>query len=319
MSCKQGEPCREVRYRGTAIAVLALMAVIFLGLSVFSFLPSRGQVLPSDVRFDGHTAVEGKRVFQAFNCMGCHTIVGNGAYFGPDLTNIYALAGPAWLAAFIPSAGTWPTKGALLTQMQAMKTELGKDGASAEAYMAAFPGSKDRIERRGGQKTHMPNLQLDANQVAALTAFFKYTAELNKEGWPPKPQVDGLAFLAAEHASVPVAAASGSTTGAPAAEDPAVKGKALAVEYACTACHSTTGGVLVGPSWAGLYGHQVKLADGSQRTADAAYLIESIKEPNAAVVAGFTPGTMTSYASLLDDSQIDAIVAYIKSLKGSAP
>ena len=85
MSCGEGKPCREVRHRRIALVVLALMAGIFLALSIFSFLPSRNQVTPDTVRFGSNEAVAGKRVFQAYNCMGCHTMVGNGAYFGPDL------------------------------------------------------------------------------------------------------------------------------------------------------------------------------------------------------------------------------------------
>src|SRR3546814_13268098 len=84
------------------------MAVIFIALSVVSFLPSRGQAVPIAVSYGTHDAVEGKRVFQAYNCMGCHTLLGTGAYLGPDLTDIYAHAGPAWLSALLPSAAPWP-------------------------------------------------------------------------------------------------------------------------------------------------------------------------------------------------------------------
>src|SRR3546814_3646080 len=94
------------------------MAIIFVLLSAASFLDSPGQVTPDAVSYGTHGAVEGKRVFQAYNCMGCHTMLGNGAYFGPDLTNIYEQAGPAWLAAFLPSAGGWPTGPALRAHLQ---------------------------------------------------------------------------------------------------------------------------------------------------------------------------------------------------------
>src|SRR3546814_6758904 len=45
------------------------------------------------------------------------TLVGNGAYLGPDLTEVYKHAGPAWLAAFLPSAGGWPTEAAVRAQL----------------------------------------------------------------------------------------------------------------------------------------------------------------------------------------------------------
>src|SRR3546814_3760341 len=93
MSCGAGKPCREARNRRLAFGALGAMAVIFIGLSAVSFLDSRGQAVPDAVHYGAHDAVEGKRVFQAYNCMGCHTLLGNGAYLGPDLTNTYELAG----------------------------------------------------------------------------------------------------------------------------------------------------------------------------------------------------------------------------------
>src|SRR3546814_19852453 len=91
MSCGAGKPCREARNRRLACGALGAMAVIFIGLSAVSFLDSRGQDVPDAVHYGAHDAVEGKRVFQAYNCMGCHTLLGNGAYLGPDLTNPYEL------------------------------------------------------------------------------------------------------------------------------------------------------------------------------------------------------------------------------------
>ncbi len=201
MSCLNGTDCRETAKRRAALTVLALMLAIFLLLSVWSFLPSRGQAVPDGIQYGGAGAVEGKRVFQAYNCMGCHTIVGNGAYFGPDLTRIHADAGPAWLAAFLPSAGGWPTSAAVRVQLQnpAVREDAGTD--DLQAYLRRYPGAAERLERRGGQHTLMPNLPLDAREVTALIAFLKYTSALHTEGWPPKPREDrripaGLAGLA---------------------------------------------------------------------------------------------------------------------------
>jgi mono/diheme cytochrome c family protein len=108
----------EPRRRRIALAVLGLMMVLFAALSVLSFVGPREQALPQQVSFDRYSAVDGRRVFQAYNCMGCHTIVGNGAYYGPDLTDLYRRAGPAWLAAFLPSAGARPTAAAIRVQQQ---------------------------------------------------------------------------------------------------------------------------------------------------------------------------------------------------------
>src|SRR5690554_3272820 len=172
--------------RRVALAVLGFMVIFFIALSAFSFLGERDQVSPEAFSFAGQDAVEGKRVFQTYNCMGCHTLVGNGAYFGPDLTNVHDTAGPAWLSAFLPSAGTWPTREALAVQVSRLASSGLLDSADLEAYFDAYPGARERVERRGGQPTHMPNLPLQAQEINALIAFLAYTSALDTEGWPPQ-------------------------------------------------------------------------------------------------------------------------------------
>jgi mono/diheme cytochrome c family protein len=304
-----------------ALGILSLMAAIFVLLSFASFMDSRGQVVPNQVKFADHDAVEGKRVFQAYNCMGCHTLLGNGAYLAPDLTRTYAHTGPAWLAAFLPSAGGWPTGPAVQVLLQ--KPELRTDAGVSDfdAYLAKFPGAAERIRRRGGHPTYMPNLPLSADEVNKLIAFMKYTSAMNTEGWPPKPKVDGLGFPQAKPFPGEVVAGVAGIGSAVAAEasapaDPAALGEKLAAEYACTSCHALDAGTKVGPGWGGLYGVPVKLADGSTVKADDAYLAESIISPDARLVHGYAGGTMPSYAASLDAAQVAALVAYIRTLQG---
>jgi len=98
--------------------------------------------------------------------------------------------------------------------------------------------------------------------------------------------------------------------------DPAARGKNTATVNGCLACHSVDGKKLVGPTWQGLYGSQVTFTDGKTAPADDAYLIASIKVPNAEIVAGYPPNVMPStYATSLSDSDINDILAYIKTLK----
>ncbi len=323
MSCKPGEPCHEGVKRRRALAVLGVMAVIFLALSAASFVDSRGQVVPSKVTYAGHDAVAGKRVFQAYNCMGCHTIVGNGAYLGPDLTKLYGKVGPAWIEAFLPSAGSWPTSGAVKLQLQnkAVAAEAGAN--TIDAYLEKFPDAAERISRRGGHATLMPNLPLSREEVGQLTAFLKYASEMNTEGWPPVPKVNGLGFPQAR--PIPVAAQSAPAVAArlpAAAAQPPSKvalGEALAKDNGCTACHAPSKEKLVGPGWGGLYGSTVTLADGSSVVADDAFLTEKILKPDAKIVAGYEAGVMPSFADILDTDQIAAIVGYIRSLEGRKP
>lgn len=82
----------------------------------------------------------------------------------------------------------------------------------------------------------------------------------------------------------------------------------------CLACHSNDGTPRVGPTFKGLAGSQRTLADGSTVTADDDYLMRSILEPNAQVVQGFPPA-MPPMAGTLNQTQIESIILYIKSLK----
>lgn len=99
-----------------------------------------------------------------------------------------------------------------------------------------------------------------------------------------------------------------------AAVDPVARGQALAQQYGCIACHSTDGSQLVGPTWLGLYGEEVALADGSVVVADDEYLRLAILEPGAQLVAGYQNVMPAIYKDQLSDEDVEALIAYIKSL-----
>lgn len=97
-------------------------------------------------------------------------------------------------------------------------------------------------------------------------------------------------------------------------QDPAQRGQKLA-EIQCKACHSFDGSTGLGPTWKGLAGHDVDLADGSKVPADDAYLKESITLPAAKIVKGFQNIMPATYKGTLSEQQISDLVAFIKSLK----
>lgn len=43
----------------------------------------------------------GKQLWEANNCMGCHTIMGEGAYYAPELTKVVERRGEQWLKIFL--------------------------------------------------------------------------------------------------------------------------------------------------------------------------------------------------------------------------
>ncbi|HMO52223.1 MAG TPA: c-type cytochrome [Kiritimatiellia bacterium] len=95
-------------------------------------------------------------------------------------------------------------------------------------------------------------------------------------------------------------------------ETPVQAGERYFTELGCIACHGAVSGAL-GPSLVGVYNHEVKLADGATIIADEAYLRESILNPTASMVEGYLP-VMPAFAGVVTDAQLDALVAYIKSL-----
>ncbi|HEX5164705.1 MAG TPA: cytochrome c [Thermomicrobiales bacterium] len=97
-------------------------------------------------------------------------------------------------------------------------------------------------------------------------------------------------------------------------EGDAANGQALATSNGCTGCHSIDGSATVGPSWKGLYGHEVKLSDGSTVTADDAYITESIHDPGAKIVDGFQNIMPPTFANM-SESDVNDIIAYIKTLE----
>ena len=103
-------------------------------------------------------------------------------------------------------------------------------------------------------------------------------------------------------------------------DDAAARGKELfnqvvvGSEPGCTTCHSLTAGtVVVGPSLAG-----IGTTAGTRVSDESAeeYFRQSILEPDAYVVEGFTAGVMSkNWATLLTEDQLNDVVAYLLTLE----
>ena len=100
---------------------------------------------------------EGKLVLQTRACMDCHTILGNGAYFAPDLTK--AWLDPAWKTIWMP-----------FTQKK----------TRAEA-MAEFLMHPDRYATWNRQ---MPDLKIDRGEAVAMVAYLKWLSSIDTNGFP---------------------------------------------------------------------------------------------------------------------------------------
>jgi cytochrome c oxidase subunit II len=92
-------------------------------------------------------------------------------------------------------------------------------------------------------------------------------------------------------------------------------GEKIFSELGCVTCHRTdTQGR--GPSLQGVFGKPVLLEDGRTVVADENYVRESILDPGAKVVNGFKP-VMPTFQGLVSEEQLNALVAYVKSLSSA--
>jgi protein SCO1/2 len=93
----------------------------------------------------------------------------------------------------------------------------------------------------------------------------------------------------------------------------AVAGERLFVALGCAGCHHEA---RIAPPLAGVFGSTVTLTDGSTVTANEAYLRESLLDPTAKIVTGYL-GLMPNYRTHLNDTQVDQLVAYLRTLDRS--
>jgi cytochrome c2 len=140
----------------------------------------------------------------------------------------------------------------------------------------------------------------DAEAVAAYVASVAGTRSAS-EGAPP---------------TLTATAASGGGGGG-AGGGAAAQGAQLFESRGCSGCHSLTGARETGPPLNGVFGSKVQLASGGPVTADEAYLLESILDPDKQIVKGFPKGVMSATIPphSVPEAQAKALVAFIKSKK----
>lgn len=106
----------------------------------------------------------GKLTVQAKNCMNCHTLLGNGAYYAPDLTK--AWLDPAWVHEDL-----------------------------REQMMLAFLQDPAANARTFGTGRRMPDLDITQEEAEGIVAFLKWMSSIDTNGFPrgfaPIEQEDG--------------------------------------------------------------------------------------------------------------------------------
>lgn len=82
---------------------------VFLGMSWTSLVND----VPKKTHEENLTkeVIHGKQIWESNNCMGCHTIFGEGAYYAPELTKVYERRGEGYIKAALMSPVPWSPRG----------------------------------------------------------------------------------------------------------------------------------------------------------------------------------------------------------------
>ncbi|PYV31735.1 MAG: hypothetical protein DMG22_15740 [Acidobacteria bacterium] len=84
--------------RLTLVTATLISAVIFLGMTIDSLRQMRTRTHADQI---SQEVIAGKRLWQHYDCNDCHTILGIGGYYAPDVTKSYSIRGEAWLRQFL--------------------------------------------------------------------------------------------------------------------------------------------------------------------------------------------------------------------------
>jgi nitric oxide reductase subunit C len=282
--------------RTFAIACTALASLAFLVLTIdshrqFGKLTNAENITPA--------VTAGQDVWHENNCINCHTLFGEGAYYAPDLTKITQLRG--------------------------------------EQYLQAYMRDPARFYNEQTHRRLMPKQDLSDEDITNLIAFLDWVSKVDNQGWPPRPilvtgtSIPGMDLTPEQQAHPAQVESAGLPPGARpvgSGDDPIALGQAAfrSVAPACNACHSVApGGNLAGPTLAGVAGRAEALLASPDYQGSAAdvlgYIRESITHPSAYIVPGpmysangqsFMPNT---YGAELSEEQIDQLAAYLATLR----
>ncbi|MEO5968633.1 MAG: cytochrome c oxidase subunit II [Bdellovibrionia bacterium] len=92
------------------------------------------------------------------------------------------------------------------------------------------------------------------------------------------------------------------------------QGRVIHESKGCVACHTVDGTVKVGPSHKGMYGSKVELTNGKFVVADENFIRNHIENPKSETLKGYSQ-VMPTFKGLITEVEMNALIAYMKSLK----
>ena len=82
--------------------------LVFIGLTIFSLSSANDQTNEENLTAE---VVRGKELWEKNNCMGCHTLLGEGAYYAPELTKVIDRRGAGYIKAVLMTPVSWQPNG----------------------------------------------------------------------------------------------------------------------------------------------------------------------------------------------------------------
>ena len=82
--------------------------LIFIGLTVYSLSEAQDQTNYENITAE---VVSGKHLWESNNCMGCHTLLGEGGYYAPELTKVVERRGEGYIKAVLMTPNPWEPNG----------------------------------------------------------------------------------------------------------------------------------------------------------------------------------------------------------------
>jgi len=130
---------RNIYVGGGVFSLLLLLSLTFHTVSALPDRDHRENLTPQ--------VALGKKVWEDNDCIGCHTLLGEGAYFAPELGNVYQ--------------------------------RFGNSTEAIELFISSRPA-----EGIPGRRS-MPQFNLSDEELKALAEFLKWTSEIDTNDWPP--------------------------------------------------------------------------------------------------------------------------------------
>lgn len=133
---------RNIFYGGSLFFILFFLGLTFHTESAIPDRDNRANITEQ--------VAHGKLVWEENNCIGCHTLLGEGAYFAPELGNVYV--------------------------------RFGNSKEAIKAFIQSRP-----VDGIPGRRS-MPQFSLSEEDLDAVAEFLKYASEIDTNNWPPNIQ-----------------------------------------------------------------------------------------------------------------------------------